>query len=526
VTYNYTVTNTGDTTLTNVNIIDSDLGFIASNVTLNPGQNAIYLDSTHLNNTTTNSANATGTDIANVTVMAEASATVNVVHPAISLTVKPSSSQVGMGSTVNFTYTAVNTGDTSLTFNLSDSFGSIFTGNALAVGASNTTTVAHVLFANTTDNAVAVGADLFGGIASNYSSVFVQVIPSSMSLVVTPSSPTVEANSSVSFTYLVINTGGNPLTVNLTDSLFGSILINKMLAVGASCTTILATVLTANTTDLAASTAVDNMGTTISANANTTVQVFVGHPALSLTVIPSSSIVDQGSSVDYTYTVSNTGNTPLIVNLTDNVFGTLFMGKLLSSGSSNTTIITEVLTANTTNTATATGTDPLGLQASATGTAFVATFNPQSVTVTFNENGIGTDFTGTMLTVDGVTYNATELPLTFSWGAGSTHTFAFASPLAVTMKHGYGWWSTSGLTTLQKGTLKVTLSGEIDAAYGISGDFTHDGKVNLADLVILAKAYGSHPGDARWNPACDIANQGSINLADLCTFVQHYGDHS
>jgi len=57
----------------------------------------------------------------------------------------------------------------------------------------------------------------------------------------------------------------------------------------------------------------------------------------------------------------------------------------------------------------------------------------------------------------------------------------------------------------------------------IPEDFNLDGKVDLADLTILAYAYGSRPGDPRWNVACDLKNDGTVDLADLVTFAMHYG---
>jgi len=55
------------------------------------------------------------------------------------------------------------------------------------------------------------------------------------------------------------------------------------------------------------------------------------------------------------------------------------------------------------------------------------------------------------------------------------------------------------------------------------GDTLLLGKVDLSDLVALAKAYGSKPGDANWNSNADINNAGVVNLADLVTLAQHYG---
>jgi len=70
-----------------------------------------------------------------------------------------------------------------------------------------------------------------------------------------------------------------------------------------------------------------------------------------------------------------------------------------------------------------------------------------------------------------------------------------------------------------QGTLKI------DDPATIPGDINGDGKVDLADLVILAKAYGSKPGDPNWNPAADILGHGNVDLADLAALANHYGQH-
>jgi len=59
----------------------------------------------------------------------------------------------------------------------------------------------------------------------------------------------------------------------------------------------------------------------------------------------------------------------------------------------------------------------------------------------------------------------------------------------------------------------------------IPGDINGDGKVNLADLVLFAEAYGSRPGDPNWNPAADMLGHGKVDLADLVTLANHYGQH-
>jgi hypothetical protein len=111
--------------------------------------------------------------------------------------------------------------------------------------------------------------------------------------------------------------------------------------------------------------------------------------------------------------------------------------------------------------------------------------------VAFGQTGVGSDFLGTVVTVDSVNYGVSSLPVSFWFDSSSSHSFSFASPLAVGSKR-YVWGSTSGLSTLQSGTLTVTASGSVVGNYqvqnqvtfdkvGISSDFT--GTVVIIDSV-------------------------------------------
>jgi hypothetical protein len=142
------------------------------------------------------------------------------------------------------------------------------------------------------------------------------------------------------------------------------------------------------------------------------------------------------------------------------------------------------------------------------GTASSASFTiiqPSSITwnwktqyqVTFDKTGVGSDFTGTVVTVDSVNYNVAGLSVSFWWDSGSGHGFSFASPLVVNASKQYSWSSTSGLSNLQSGTLTVTASGSVVGNYvvqnqvtfdqvGVSSDFA--GTVVIIDLVSYFKS--------------------------------------
>ena len=55
------------------------------------------------------------------------------------------------------------------------------------------------------------------------------------------------------------------------------------------------------------------------------------------------------------------------------------------------------------------------------------------------------------------------------------------------------------------------------------GDINGDGKVDLRDLIALANAWGSKPGDAKWNPNADLFPNGIIDIRDLVVLAHYYG---
>jgi hypothetical protein len=85
--------------------------------------------------------------------------------------------------------------------------------------------------------------------------------------------------------------------------------------------------------------------------------------------------------------------------------------------------------------------------------------------ITFGQTGVSSDWSGTVVTVDGVNYGVSDLPFQFWFDNGSGHGFSFATPLIVNASVQYNWTSTSGLTTAQSGTLTITASGSVTGNY-------------------------------------------------------------
>jgi len=102
------------------------------------------------------------------------------------------------------------------------------------------------------------------------------------------------------------------------------------------------------------------------------------------------------------------------------------------------------------------------------------------VQITFSQTGIGSDFSGAILNVDGTPYGATDLPKTFTWVGSTTHVFAYQSPLIVgSGAKQYDWTSTSGMTELQSGQIDLTTSGSITGNY-----LTHVHDVAVTNITV------------------------------------------
>ncbi len=60
--------------------------------------------------------------------------------------------------------------------------------------------------------------------------------------------------------------------------------------------------------------------------------------------------------------------------------------------------------------------------------------------------------------------------------------------------------------------------------YILLGDINDDGVVDIYDVVTVAIAFGSKPGDANWNPEADIVEPyGEIDVYDVVTVATEFG---
>lgn len=68
-----------------------------------------------------------------------------------------------------------------------------------------------------------------------------------------------------------------------------------------------------------------------------------------------------------------------------------------------------------------------------------------------------------------------------------------------------------------------TLSVNRVNAVKLVGDLNDDGKVDVKDIYLAAKAFGSISGESRWNADADMNLDGQIDLMDIFVIASHFG---
>lgn len=97
-------------------------------------------------------------------------------------------------------------------------------------------------------------------------------------------------------------------------------------------------------------------------------------------------------------------------------------------------------------------------------------------------------------------------------------------------------WNTSNLQLYYNYTIRaettqipyeynITNNVFVDGTFEIRllGDINNDEKVDMKDIIIAAKAFGTSPGDSRWNPDADVNLDGTVDMRDIITIARNFG---
>ncbi|MEM2567033.1 MAG: dockerin type I domain-containing protein [Candidatus Bathyarchaeia archaeon] len=57
----------------------------------------------------------------------------------------------------------------------------------------------------------------------------------------------------------------------------------------------------------------------------------------------------------------------------------------------------------------------------------------------------------------------------------------------------------------------------------LPGDVNKDGKVDMTDVGIILRAYGTTSSSPNWNPNCDTNNDNKVDMSDVGIALRNYG---
>jgi uncharacterized repeat protein (TIGR01451 family) len=338
-TFGITVTNTGDATLTGVNVTDaqaSGCARTAAQIAADRGSSTFVKGATYTYNCTlanvttniTNSATGCGTPPAGSDVCDTGTTIVTVIHPHISVLKTTTTPTILSGSTALFTIKVTNDGDATLTnVHVTDAQAPgcaktsadipALTSMAPSTSLSYDCSLANVT-SNLTNTAAAIGTPPAGPDVEASSSADVVVIHPHIAITKSTTTPTITSGQTASFGITVKNDGDVTLSnVRVTDSqapgcaktssdIAGLASMAPNATVTYNCT--LANV-TASLTNIAVATGTPPIGPDVIAFDSADVTV-IG-PAITIEKTTSTPVINSGATATFTIKVTNSGNATL-----------------------------------------------------------------------------------------------------------------------------------------------------------------------------------------------------------------------
>jgi uncharacterized repeat protein (TIGR01451 family) len=304
-----------------------------------------------------------------------------VIAPHITIAKTPDEREILSGSTADFHIKVTNDGGYDLTnVAVTDALapGCANSHGALLIGASYEYDCSLASVTSSFTNTAVVNGDSAGGHVMASDTAHVTVDHPAIKITKDTSTPTVVSGGTATFSIKVENTGDVTLTnVNVTDALAPNCANASVgtLAAGASTTysCTLANV-TSSLTNSATATGTTPLNGTVTST--DTADVAVIHPSIKITKDTSTPTITVGQTATFSIKVENTGDVTLTnVNVTDALApncANASVGTLAAGASTTYSCTLANVTSSFTNSATATGTPPVGSDVTSTDTAQVA----------------------------------------------------------------------------------------------------------------------------------------------------------
>ena len=314
-------------------------------------------------------------------------------NPSIAVQKSADPTIIHVGETVVYSYAVTNDGDVPLT-NLNVADDPPCTpmegpqggdgDNKLDPGEVWNYTCSMELDEDTTNTVTVSGAYDYplSGTTSVTGTASVDVIDPKVVVIKTANPAIIYPGTMVDYTYAVTNQGNDTLSnVSISDDTCApvtTVVGDSTLLPGETQTYACSTIVNQDTTNTATFTGTDLLGETWTFTGQAFVDVIA--PVVTVEKTPSAEIVYPGTTVNYTYAVTNQGNDTLSnVSISDDTCApvtTVVGDSTLLPGETQTYACSTIVNQDTTNTATFTGTDLLGTPWTYTDTAFVNVISP------------------------------------------------------------------------------------------------------------------------------------------------------
>ncbi|MCA1800587.1 MAG: DUF11 domain-containing protein [Actinobacteria bacterium] len=418
ITYSIVVENTGNVTITNIDVTDPLTGLTTTIASLAPGASQTYNESYTITQadldagSVTNTASAAGEDTNGDPVSDNDSATVNAVQDA-QITVTKTANPLtynAVGDVIDYTIIVENTGNVTVTnitvtdplTGLSTTIASLAPGASQTFNESYTITQADLDTGSVTNTATAAGDDTNGDPVSDNDSATVNATQNPQITITKTANPVTYSavGDIIDYTIVVENTGNVTLSnIDVTDPLTGLTTTIASLAPGASQTYNESYTITqadldnGSVTNTASAAGEDTNGDPVSDNDSATVNA-AQNPQITVTKIANPLTYNAvGDVIDYTIVVENTGNVTLSnITVEDPLTGLTTTIVSLAPGASQTFNESYTITqgdldnGSVTNTASAAGEDTNGDPVSDNDSATVNAAQTPQLTVTKTAN--------------------------------------------------------------------------------------------------------------------------------------------
>ncbi|MFN2396067.1 MAG: gliding motility-associated C-terminal domain-containing protein [Bacteroidales bacterium] len=414
ITYSIVVENTGNVTITNIDVTDPLTGLTTTIASLAPGASQTYNESYTITQadldagSVTNTASAAGEDTNGDPVSDNDSATVNAVQDA-QITVTKTANPLtynAVGDVIDYTIIVENTGNVTVTnitvtdplTGLSTTIASLAPGASQTFNESYTITQADLDNGSVTNTASAAGEDTNGDPVSDNDSATVTAVQDAEITVTKTANPlTYDAvGDIIDYTIVVENTGNVTITnITVEDPLTGLSTTIASLAPGASQTFSESYTITqadldnGSVTNTVSAEGEDTNGDPVSDSGSATVTA-IQNPELTVTKTADPTTYNAvGDVITYTITVENTGNVTVSdIDIVDDLTGDTWFIVSLDPGVVETFTATYVITqadldnGSVTNTVTAEGEDTNGDPVTDSGSATVTAVQNPELTIT------------------------------------------------------------------------------------------------------------------------------------------------